>query len=157
MIRKKLNEFLENNTYQTLTEKTGVNSAIVNSIINGNPKKIRYRKSTLDALYDFFNLKIDNFYNDNMKKRYPATDSMLGTYLRNKRIELGLSQDEVAQHLKSTKLTIARIELGESLPLFGSYTMQNLMYLYKLTPVERQLIKNFIRAVKDIEKLIKKA
>ena len=141
---------------QSLIDNTGVSNAVVNAIITDNPKKVKFRTTTLDALYEYFNLHKDNYYFDNMKKRFPNTDSVLGTFLRNKRIELGYSVDHIAHELKSTRLTILRLELGEVLPHFTSYTMQNIMFKYGLTPQERQLCKNFINAIKDIERLVKK-
>lgn len=157
MIKKLINDYIQENGIGNLQKHTGVSEAVINAIITDNPKKVKFRVTTLDALYEFFRLVKDNFYMENMKKRHPNTDSILGSYLRSKRIALGYSMEEIAHELKSTKLTIIRIELGEVLPQFGSYTMQNLMFKYKLDPIERQLVKNYIQATKDIETLLKKS
>lgn len=155
MLRKLLQQFIDKYGKPALKNQTGVSDNVIEAILAGNPKGIKFRATTLDILYDFFRLSKDNFYNDNLRKRYPKTDTMLGTFIRQKRTAMGMGVEELADKIKSTKLAILRLELGESLPSFASYTIQNVMFQLKMSPEERQLVKNFIQSVKDIEKLLK--
>jgi ribosome-binding protein aMBF1 (putative translation factor) len=78
----------------------------------------KYNKNTLDILYDFFKINRDNFYRDNLKKWYPKTPSLFGTFIRYKRLQQEIDIHKLAKKIKMDQRALARLESGDSLPTF---------------------------------------
>lgn len=134
-----------------LSQKTWVNKTSLWKL--KTQKKCKYKKNTLDVLYQFFELDRDAFYQDNMKKRYPPTFSVIGNILREKRIAMWLSVAEVAKHTKWDKRQVFRIEAWDSLPAFNSWYMTQLMELYEFDEEEKGKIMWGIAILKDLIKI----
>lgn len=111
MLKKLMQEYIEKYSIERLEQETGVKNAILREILNNNPRRAKFRQTTLDALYEFFGLVADNFYFDNLKKWYPKTETLLGTFLRTKRIQMGYSHEKLASLINGNKLAIQRLEM----------------------------------------------
>lgn len=149
VLQSKMKEFATYRSMRELNQKTGIPIEILERIQKGD-RHGKYKKPTLDILYWFFALPTDAWYCSNVKKWTKPTESILGEIFRKKRIEMGLSilQVEARTHIGSRQ--IARIEAGDSLPSFGSYTMMNLINLYEFTEEEREKIRWFISILRDL-------
>lgn len=87
-----------NQSLSYIESETGVGKTTLRKLKSMKPGK--YKKNTLDVLYQYFDIERDDFYDDQMKKRYPPTFSVIGNILRQKRIQMGLSIAEVAKRTK---------------------------------------------------------
>lgn len=134
-----------------LSTETWVSKSSLHSLKTMKSRK--YRKQTLDTLYNYFELGRDDFYDSNLKSRYPPTFSVIGNILRKKRISLWYSISEVAQITKWEKRQIFRIEAWDSLPAYSSRYMTQLMDLYKFDEEERNKIMRGIAILKDLVKI----
>lgn len=85
-----------------------------------------------------------------MKKWVKPTESILGEIFRKKRLSLGLSIDEIERKTKIGSRQIARLEAGDSLPSFSSYTITQLLQLYNFNFDEREKIRWFIVVLRDM-------
>lgn len=63
-----------------LSDETGVSRSSLWAISTG--RRGKFRKQTLDTLYDFFGLHPDEFYTENMKKRHKPDFSVIGNILK---------------------------------------------------------------------------
>lgn len=115
-----------------------------------NERHGKHRKNNLDILYEFFRLPQDKWYHENMKKWVKPTESVLGEIFRKKRLKIGLSIDEVERKTKIGSRQIARLEAGDSLPSFSSYTITQLLQLYSFKDEEREKIRWFMTILRDI-------
>lgn len=134
-----------------LSRQTGVSRSALRSL--KNLKKSKYRKQTLDVLYDFFGIDRDSFYKENMKKRHPPTFTVIGNIMRLKRLEQHWSIEDVAKIIKWSPREMYRIEAGDSLPSYRSRYMTELLELYEFTEEEKNTIMWWIAIVKDLIKL----
>lgn len=134
-----------------LSRQTGVSRSALRSL--KNLKKSKYRKQTLDVLYDFFDIDRDEFYKENMKKRHPPTFTVIGNIMRLKRLEQHWSIEEVAKIIKWSPRELYRIEAWDSLPSYRSRYMTELLELYEFTEEEKHTIMWWIAIVKDLIKL----
>jgi len=136
---------------RTLSDKTGIDIGIINSIVSGKRKK--YRSTTLDILYEFFWLEKDDFYKENMKRRLQPSESILGTILRDRRVQMWYSLEDVSALLKWDARSLARIESWDTLPAYHSYYITRLLQLYKFTKEESETLKRFICILRDLVKI----
>ncbi len=111
---------------------------------------MKYRKSNLDVVYAFFDMERDDWYHDNLKKWVKPTESILGEIFRKKRLQLGLSMQEIDRKIHVGVRQIARIEAGDSLPGITSYTIIKLVELYGFTEQESVTIRWFITLLRDM-------
>jgi len=149
---KKIRYYQNNDWWlANLSRKTGISRSALRSL--KNLKKIKYRKQTLDVLYEYFDLVYDTFYNDNMKKRNPPTFAVIGNIMRSKRIAHHRSVEEVARMIKGSVRELYRIEAGDSLPSYSSWYMEQLLELYEFEWEEREKIMWGILIVKDLIKI----
>lgn len=154
MLVEKIKQYLDENTIQDLYHATGVNTGVFYSLLKRDWKK--YNKNTLDILYSFFGLPRDQFYNDNLKKWYPKTPSLFGTFVRYKRLHQEVDLKELAVKLRMDERALARLESGDALPTFDSWTIQHMMDALDFTSEERTMAKIYIDNMKWLEKTIKK-
>lgn len=142
LVIQKLKEFMvKNHPYwlQRIHDRTWLGHVAINNLLN--VKKKKYKPSTINVLYEFFKLERDDWYRENLKKWHQEPDSILGKFFREKRLQLGLSIHEVARQLKNIDdRTIHRIESGDSFPNFTSYTIIQLIKLYRLSEEEKNTI-----------------
>jgi hypothetical protein len=148
-IRTYLKDDERNST--TLSNATGVDVGIINSILSGKRKK--YRSTTLDILYEYFGIERDDYYKENLKRWVMPVESILGSILRNRRIQMWYSIEDVANLVKWEERQLARIEAGDSLPSYQSYYISKLLPLYQFTPQEQEQIRWFICILKDMVKI----
>lgn len=147
-LREKILEVKAKKNMEHLCNMSGLSYSFFDDIIKGSHKK--YRKGKLDIAYDHFKLERDEWYHENMKKWVRPTESILGEIFRKKRLGMGLSMDDIDKKLHIGARQIARIEAGDSLPSFGSYTITKLLELYEFTPEEREKIRWFIVVLRDV-------
>lgn len=110
----------------------------------------------MDILYNFFKLERDQFYKDNLKKWYPKTPSLFGTFIRFKRLKLEIDLHDLAKSIRTDERALARLESGDALPTFDGWTIQHLMDALKFTDDEKTMTKIYIDNMKWLEKTIKK-
>lgn len=145
---KKILEHRKRNGTEALPLATGIRESTIDSIVgNWNGK---HRKNTLDILYEFFALPKDAWYHENMKKWVKPTESVLGEIFRKKRLAMSLSIPDVSKRTRVGERQIARLEAGDSLPSFQSYTVTRLVDLYGFTEDERQKIRWFAVVLRDV-------
>jgi len=134
-----------------LSKETGISRSALWSL--KNMKKVKYRKQTLDVLYDYFKMEYDTFYKDNMKKWHPPTFAVIGNIMRLKRLENHWSVEDVAKIVKGSVRELYRIEAWDSLPSYRSRYMTELLEIYEFTEEERNTIMWGIAIVKDLIKM----
>ena len=139
-----------------LSERVGISSWVISSLLKDDNKNRKFFKQTLDILYGFFDLPRDHFYKANLKKRYPKTLSILWSLFRAKRCELGLDIRDVASITQIDRRALARLEAGDSMPNENSYTIKTLCRVLKFDEKEIKKIGLYIQTYKDIEKISKK-
>lgn len=132
---------------------TGLSFKCIENFYKWKYKK--QRKETLDILYEYFKLEKDDFYNENIKKWQMPTQSVLGTFLRRKRLEKWLSIHDVAKKIKWDDRQIARIEAGDSLPDYSSYYITKFFEIYEFTDDEKNTVSWFIVILRDLVNLSK--
>ena len=152
LIQEKITSFLKENNMKILRRETWIWCKAIYSIKRWHRNK-KYTKQTLDTLYDFFNLKKDKFYNDNLKKWLKSDESILWVLLKKKREQLWLSKKEVAKIIKWTEREMTRIESWDVAPKFNSYYLRELIKLYNFSESEWNQIKWYVASLHDIIEL----
>ena len=154
MLIQKIKDYIKQYDLNTLTDMSWINRRVILSLIKWEHKK--YRKTTLDILYDFFHLKKDQFYYDNFKKWYPQTESILWTLIRFKRVRKNLELDQLAKSIKMDSRALARLESGDSLPYYKSWSIQNIMEILDFNDTEKKIIEEYMKVMIKTKKLVKK-
>jgi ribosome-binding protein aMBF1 (putative translation factor) len=132
---------------------TGLSADCIEHFYKWKYKK--QRRKTLDILYEYFRLPKDDFYNENIKKWQMPTQSVLWTFLRQKRLAKWLSIHDVARKIKWDDRQIARIEAGDSLPHYSSYYITKFFEIYEFTDEEKNTVSWFIVILRDLVNLSK--
>lgn len=153
MLEQKLREYLWKHSIEHLYHKTWISPTVFYKILKREWKK--YNKNTLDILYDFFNLPIDSFYKENLKKWYSKTPSLFWTFVRYKRLKYQISVDELAKKIKMEKRALLRLESWDALPWYNSHSIQNIFEILNFTKEEREETDKYISNMKWIERRIK--
>jgi len=149
MLKKRIKQYLaEKWDFWLLSKETGLSMSVLISFFEN--KKRKYTKNTLDILYDFFGIEHDDFYNENIKKWYPKTPSLFGSFIRGKRIDANIMIGELAREIKVKKRTLVRLESWDSLPSYSGRTMTNLMEYLKFSKKEMELSKKYIAIMKEL-------
>lgn len=154
MLIYKIEEYLKTHTISELERYSGISQRTLNRLIKN--KNWRFYRSTLDCLYDFFKIEKDELYYENFKKWYPKTPSLFWNFVRNKRLWENKCLEELAKEIKVNRRAISRLEAWESQPWYNSWTISNLFESLKFTEEEKEVTKNFIKAIKQMESLVKK-
>lgn len=154
MLIQKIKEYLKEYSIRSLCDRSWIHDSAILSMIKGEHKK--YRRNTLDILYEFFSLEKDNFYRENMKKWFPKTESLLWTLIRFKRVRANLNLGVLAKQIKMSERALARIESGDSLPYCNSRSIKHIMEVLEFTKEEKEIIGRYIEVMKETEKLVKK-
>jgi len=131
-----------------LSNETGVSKTTLRAIQSG--RRGKFRKQSLDTLYEHFGLEPDEYYEENMKQRHKPDFSVIGNILRCMRLEKWLSVDDVAKSIKWTAREIRRIEAGDHLPSYRGRYMVELLKLYGATEQEQELIRWWVVILKDL-------
>lgn len=154
MLIKKIKDYIKKYDIQTLCNMSWINRRVILSIIKSEHKK--YRKTTLDILYDFFKLDKDQFYYENFKKWHPKTESILWTFIRFKRVRENLELDSLAKLIKMDSRALARLESWDALPYYNNWSIQNIMNVLKFSESEKKITEDYIIIMRKTEKLVKK-
>ncbi len=154
MLVEKIRTYLNENTIQDLHHETWICVGVFYSLLKRDWKK--YSKNNLDILYTHFQLDKDQFYKDNLKKWYPKTPSLFGTFIRYKRLQMEIDLPELSKLVRVDERALARLESGDALPTFDSWTIQHLMDTLQFTDEEKTMAKLYIENMKWLEKTIKK-
>lgn len=154
MLVEKIRKYLDDHTIQDLHNQTGICTGVFYSLLKRDWKK--YSKNTLDILYSFFELPRDQFYNNNLKKWYPKTPSLFGTFVRYKRLHKEIDIKQLSKMVRVDERALARLESGDALPTFDSWTIQHIMEALDFNDEEKTMTKIYIDNMKWIEKTIKK-
>ena len=152
MLINKINDYLKINNIKNLSNQSWIWENVFLSILNKENRK--YNKNTLDILYSFFWLSRDDFYLNNLKKRNPKTNCLFGYFIRLKRLKKNINILELAKKIKMGDRAIARIEAGDSLPSFNSYTIENLSNFLEFNNNEKKIIKKYIEITKELNNLL---
>lgn len=147
-LQKRMAAFRREHGNGTLSARTGLSESMLDEVLRG--KHGKHRKHNLDILYSFFGLEPDAWYRANMKKWVKPTESILGEILRKKRLSLGMSLDDVRRATKIGTRQLARLEAGDSLPSFSSYTVGALLDLYGFDDAHRERIRWFVVVLRDM-------
>lgn len=154
MLRKILEEKIQEVWIVTLSKEIWVHRNTLNDIAIWKNKK--YHRWTLNAVYDFFKLdKTDEFYINNLKKWNLKTPSLIWNLVREKRTQKMMWLDDLSRETKTDKRALARLEAGDSLPTENSWTFRHIFEVLEFTKEEKQVTSEFIKAVKDLEKILK--
>ena len=154
MLVENIRNYLNSHTIQELHNATWICTGVFYSLLKRDHKK--YNKNTLDILYNFFKLPRDQFYNDNLKKWYPKTPSLFGTFIRFKRLKMEIDLHDLAKQIRTDERALARLESGDALPTYDGWTIQHLMEALDFTEDEKTMAKIYIDNMKWLEKTIKK-
>lgn len=154
MLVEKIREYLDTHTIQELHHETGICTGVFYSLLKRDWKK--YSKNNLDILYKHFGLERDQFYKDNIKKWYPKTPSLFGTFIRYKRLQMEIDLHELSKMVRVDERALARLESGDALPTFDSWTIQHIFDALNFTDEEKTMTKIYIDNMKWLEKTIKK-
>jgi len=152
LLQEKIVEFMSNNTINKLRLETWIWCKAMYSLKNWYKNK-KYTKQTLDTLYDYFDIKQDEFYNENMKKWLKSDESILWNLFKKKRESKWLSKKEVAKIIKWTEREITRIESWDVAPKFNSYYLRELLKLYDFSESESNQIRWYVASLHDIIEL----
>lgn len=150
ILQDKIIRFCRWSTIASLSSRTWISSNYLDRIRVWYRKNGKYRKNTLDILYEFFQIPKDHWYYANLKKNVKPSESVLGEIFRKKRINMCMSLHDVASKIHVWVRELARIEAGDSLPSFGSHTMVNLINLYDFNEEEREKIRWFVSILRDL-------
>ena len=152
-IQNKIKDFLDKKSARKLMQETWIGSWAIYSIMNWHKNK-KYTKQTLDAIYDFFWLQKDIFYNENIKLHSGQGDP-LWILFKKRREKLWLKREKVAKLIKWTDRHMRRIEAWDSTYKINSYYIKKLVELYQFNPEETNSIMFYISSLSDILKLVK--
>lgn len=147
-LQKRMAAFRKEHGNGTLSARTGLSESMLDEVLRG--KHGKHRKNNLDILYSFFGLEPDAWYRANMKKWVKPTESVLGEMFRKKRLSMGMSLEDVRKATKIGTRQLARLEAGDSLPSFSSYTVTKLLELYDFDEGQRERIRWFVVVLRDI-------
>ena len=62
----------------------------------------------------------------------------------------------LAKQIKMSDRALARIESGDSLPYYNSWSIQHIMEALLFTEEEKQMVADYIDVMKKVEKMVKK-
>lgn len=152
-IQEYLQEYIELNSARKLRQETWIGCWTIYSIKDWHKNK-KYTKQTLDTLYEFFSIEIDDFYKENIKIHSWHEDA-LWLLFKTRREKLGLTKHDVAKQIKWTERHLTRIETGDSSYRVNSYYLKELIKLYKFNQDEANQIMSYILSLSDIINLSK--
>lgn len=153
-IQSEIVDYIKEHGVRSLMNKTNVWSSTIYSIKDWLEDKW-YRKKTLDSLYNFFKIPLDQFYFDKVEN-YKWSYDPLWAIFRARRIQLWLSIEKVAKDIKGTDRHIRRIESWAVNYDISGYYFQQLLKLYKFTKEERNKIFSYSISLYNILELWKK-
>lgn len=153
VIQKKIKEFLRNWDFNKLSKDTWLSNNVLISFFENKNRK--YTKNTMDILYDFFHLEIDDFYKENVKKWYPKTNSLFWYLLRTKRTNKNIMIEDLAKMIKIERRTLSRIESGDTLPTNNSYTINHLIDVLWFTEEEKNITNKYINVMRELIEIVK--
>lgn len=139
----------------TLHSQTGVPKKVLYEIMQ-DCKKTTFEKQYLTILYEFFRLEKDSFFELKQKKRRTKTPALLGRFITWKRIDAKLSRAELAKKALMDTRAIFRLESGDAMPAWNSYTFEQFRHLLKFTDDEMKVVKNYVSASKNLEAIVRK-
>lgn len=131
--------------------RTGLGTIFIMNILE--MKQIKHNIAPMNALYDYFQVERDDFFKNNLKKWHQDPESIIGRIFRERRIQMNKQIHEVSLATKIDDRTIRRIECGESLPNFDSYSINRLVNYYDFSEQERHTIGWYITIMHDMMSL----
>ena len=103
-------KYIRERSFLELCRKSGITRNTWRSLLRGG----RIQKDTLDRMYNFFDLPVDEFYIKNLSSRYTDRNETIETTIKVIRVYLfGMTTEEFAKMLGMSKRSIERIERGE--------------------------------------------
>lgn len=150
MLIDEIRTYVQGNSLNKLKNETGVPYNSLLGLFKWHMQR-KYRTTVLDILYEFFGLEKDDFYEKNKKKWYPSTESLIGTFIRKKRMEKNMSVELLAKRIKMDSRALKRIEAGDSLPDMHHYSMKHMAEVLELTEYERKSLSEWIKSLHAIK------
>jgi predicted transcriptional regulator len=80
---------------------------------------------------------------------------LFGTFIRCKRLKLEIDLWELAKSVRVDQRALARLESGDALPTFDSWTIQHIFNALEFTDEEKTMTKMYIDNMKRMEKIVK--
>lgn len=148
-----LNDYIAKHTREKAIDKIGIGNDAIDNIIY--QRRIFHKLGVINRLYEFFEIAKDEWYYQNAKKLHRDHESVLGTFFREKRLKFGYTVNEVCKATKITDRTLLRLEAGDSLPSYNSYTILKLIDFYNLTDEEQHCIRWYIAILTDLIECVK--
>jgi len=62
----------------------------------------------------------------------------------------------LAKQIKMSDRALARIESGDSLPYYNSWSIQHIMEVLRFSDSEKKMVADYIDVMKKIEKMVQK-
>lgn len=151
-LQQAIRDYVAKNGSKSLEIKTGIYWNGIKKIADGDMTH-KFRRSIIDQLYDFFDLEIDDWYKENLKKWFRPTDSAIGDIFRLKRLSKGIALEQIEKDLHISKRQLMRIEAGHSLPSYKGYAINKLCQYYEFTPEEVEKIRWAVCILQDVLKI----
>lgn len=146
-------KYLEKYNVENISTYTNVSISTIREILNNNSNR-KFSVKILDNLYRFFDLKKDEFYFSRIRlEKY--SNHPLWNFFKQKRLKLGFSLAKVGKIIKMSERHIARIEEGKIGFNYNTYSMQNLIKLYKISKQEEENIILYYIAEQKMKKMLK--
>lgn len=155
MLIEKIKEYVNQHSINKLSQVTGVNSEVIFALYSWDEKR-KYVPKKLEVLYNFFNIKKDIFFSENIKRWNPPTKSIVWSYIRYKRLEKWKSIEDIAKWIRVDVVTIRRFELGIQIPSPNSYLLKNIMNFLEFSDEEKVTVEQFINTFLITRKKINK-
>lgn len=152
-IQQKIKAYLTKKTSRELMRETWVWCGTIYSIKEWHKNK-KFRKQTLDTLYEFFGLSRDDYYKKSIKVSSWYEDA-LWILFRQRREKLWMSKSFVAKQIKWTERHLTRIETWDTTYRINSYYLKELLNLYQFNQEEINLIMTYVLSLSDIISLSK--
>jgi hypothetical protein len=143
---------------ESLSNSIGVSYAFLRAMVDDHTKK-KYRKlkiQQIEKVYRYYRIPVDDFYIQNLQKRYRPSQSVIGNLFMVLRIQKGRTREEVARMIKGDARSITRIETGETLPSYKGYYIVKLIELYEIKDEDKTNIERFICNLKTVIEILKK-
>lgn len=156
-LQKRIAEHLESSTVNNLCDIAGISRDVLYRIMRVTPESEEiFDIKTLSRLYRFFKLEYDDRYKMNLRSHYPATPGILGSVLREKRIEKWYSQEYIADRAKLDKRVIVRLEMWYTLPSLKTYTLSTILSILEVPTEEQKIIHKRVEATRNLNKISQK-
>ena len=111
ILQQELKRYIKEHGLKTTCARSWLSDETLRNLLKGKSLS----KKTIEILYKFLRLPIDNWYISNLKNSYSNNEG-IGMLIRTIRVNMGMDQEEFSKIIDVNIRTLQRIETQNQLP-----------------------------------------